>query len=110
MELDEAFGAVGEFGRSQQRLAAFLVLLQVGTASAAVPLPGPGKAPGPSEAAAAPGPIKRDGRRAPPGLWLSSCPWWAPVPSPLVLKRGLLPARPLLAAPLNGEGSGGPYP
>ncbi|XP_019363429.1 PREDICTED: solute carrier family 22 member 15-like isoform X1 [Gavialis gangeticus] len=29
MELDEAFGEVGEFGRSQRRLAAFLVLLQV---------------------------------------------------------------------------------
>nr|XP_042710715.1 solute carrier family 22 member 15-like isoform X4 [Chrysemys picta bellii] len=29
MELDEAFGSVGEFGRSQKRLTAFLVLLQV---------------------------------------------------------------------------------
>ncbi|XP_067408694.1 solute carrier family 22 member 15-like isoform X2 [Emydura macquarii macquarii] len=29
MELDEAFGLVGEFGRSQKRLTAFLVLLQV---------------------------------------------------------------------------------
>ncbi|XP_043374754.1 solute carrier family 22 member 15-like isoform X6 [Dermochelys coriacea] len=29
MELDEAFGSVGEFGRSQKRLTAFLALLQV---------------------------------------------------------------------------------
>ncbi|XP_050814283.1 solute carrier family 22 member 15-like isoform X4 [Gopherus flavomarginatus] len=29
MELDEAFGSVGQFGRSQKRLTAFLVLLQV---------------------------------------------------------------------------------
>lgn len=30
MDLDEAFGLVGEFGPQQKKLAAFLVLLQVG--------------------------------------------------------------------------------
>lgn len=34
MDLDEAFGLVGEFGPQQKKLAAFLVLLQVGLGTA----------------------------------------------------------------------------
>lgn len=50
MELDEAFGSVGEFGPSQKRLTAFLVLLQVGggtrgCSARPVPVPGGGLPP-----------------------------------------------------------------
>lgn len=41
MELDEAFGLVGEFGPRQRRLTAFLVLLQVGVGRTTRPLPFP---------------------------------------------------------------------